>query len=228
MIIRHGQSEWNQHNRFTGWADIDLSSQGIKEAKRAAKLLIDLGFKYDIACTSVLRRAIRTLWILLDEMNQMWTPVIKSWRLNERHYGELTGSNKLKMIEKYGKKQVQIWRRSYQTPPPQNLTHELTSSTLPHLVPPFLKKIEPLQGESLKQTQNRVLPFWNEIIAPALQNKENLLVVAHGNSLRALIKHIEQLNEHEITEVEIPTGVPMAYHLSSKDLSIQTPRVVIQ
>ena len=223
VIIRHGQSQWNLQNRFTGWRDIDLTPRGHEEAVRAAELLQKIHFQYDVAVTSVLKRAIRTLWIILDEMDKMWTPVIKSWRLNERHYGELTGSNKLKMIEKYGEEQVHLWRRSYKISPPdtkeQNPAHDSRYTEV---------QARKVVGESLKQTQIRLLPFWNNTLVPALQDGAKLLIVAHGNSLRALIQHIEQLSDEDILTVEIPTGQPMAYHLSHTDLSIKTGRTLIK
>ncbi len=232
VMIRHGQSEWNKLNRFTGWTDIDLTSKGIKEAKLAGQLLRKIQFNYDIAFTSVLKRAIRTLWIILDKMDRMETPVIKSWRLNERHYGELTGLNKLKMIEKYGAKQVQIWRRSYNTKPPifnqnKNMTHHPPLKNIKDSTEASDLSKKLLLGESLKDTKTRVLGIWNKAIAPALKDKAKVLIVAHGNTLRALIKHIEVLSDHEVVNVETPTGVPIAYGLSTTDLAIKTPRTVI-
>ena len=223
VIIRHGQSLWNQENRFTGWKDIDLSSQGMSEARQAAAVLKKYNFLCDLACTSVLKRAIRTLWIILEEMEQMWVPVIKSWRLNERHYGQLTGLNKAETVQKYGKEQVQLWRRDYTTMPP--LLQEKESLEIKDLRYQQMDKI-PL-GESLQQTKERAIPFWEKTVVPSLQSGKKVLIVAHGNSLRALIKHIEQLNDKEITEVEVPTGTPMAYELSEKDLSIKTSRTVL-
>ena len=222
VLIRHGQSEWNVQNRFTGWRDIDLSPQGIKEAQEAANRLNKINFQYDIAMTSVLKRAIRTLWILMDEMDRMWVPVIRSWRLNERHYGELTGKNKLKMIEEYGEKQIQLWRRSYATSPP-DMQKQNPASDLRYKE----NEAGQVKGESLSQTQTRLLPFWKKTITPILQNGAKILVVAHGNSLRALIQHIEKLSAEEIMQVEVPTGSPMAYHLSCENLSILTSRSFI-
>ena len=223
VIIRHGQSLWNQENRFTGWKDIDLSSQGVEEARQAAVVLKKYNFFCDLACTSVLRRAIRTLWIVLEELEQMWVPVMKSWRLNERHYGQLTGWNKSETIKKYGKEQVQLWRRGYTTMPP--LLSDAGSLELKDQRYQQLDKI-PL-GESLEQTKQRVMPFWENTVVPALQSGKKVLIVAHGNSLRALIKHIEHLSDEEITNVEVPTGTPMAYELSKEDLSIKTTRTVL-
>lgn len=223
IIIRHGQSLWNQENRFTGWKDVDLSSQGISEARQAAGILKKHNFLCDLACTSVLKRAIRTLWIILEETDQMWVPVIKSWRLNERHYGQLTGLNKTETMQKYGKEQVQLWRRNYTTVPP--LLSDTKSLDLKDLRYQQINQIP--QGESLEQTKERVIPFWEATIVPVLQSGKKVLIVAHGNSLRALIKHIEQLSDKEITGVEIPTGTPMAYELSEEDLSVKTPRRIL-
>ena len=223
VIIRHGQSLWNQENRFTGWKDIDLSSQGMDEARQAAGILKKHNFFCDLACTSVLKRAIRTLWIVLEETDQMWVPVMKSWRLNERHYGQLTGLNKKETVQKYGKEQVQLWRRGYKITPP--LLPDEDGLNLKDERYQEMDKIP--KGESLEQTQKRVMPFWKETIAPALQGEKKVLIVAHGNSLRALIKHIEQLSDEEITTVEIPTGTPMAYELSAEDLSIKMPRRIL-
>lgn len=223
VIIRHGQSLWNQENRFTGWKDIDLSSQGMSEARRAADTLKKYNFFCDLACTSVLKRAIRTLWIVLEETDQMWVPVIKSWRLNERHYGQLTGLNKSETVQKYGKEQVQLWRRDYTTVPP--LLSDTDSLDLKDLRYQQVDKVP--QGESLEQTKKRVIPFWQSTVVPAVQSGKKVLIVAHGNSLRALIKHIERLNDKEITGVEVPTGTPMAYELSKEDLSIKTARTAL-
>ncbi len=223
VIIRHGQSLWNQENRFTGWKDVDLSPQGMNEARQAAGVLNQHNFFCDLAFTSVLKRAIRTLWIVLEEMDQMWMPIVKSWRLNERHYGQLTGLNKAETVQKYGKEQVQLWRRSYTTVPP--LLSGVKSLDLKDLR--YQQMDEMPLGESLEQTKKRVMPVWEESIAPALQAGKKILIVAHGNSLRALIKHIEQLDDKEITTVEMPTGTPMAYKLSKEDLSIKTPRRVL-
>ena len=222
ILIRHGQSQWNQENRFTGWKDIDLSPQGKKEAKKAAELLKKNHLYFDLACTSFLKRAIRTLWIILDEMDQMWVPVIKSWRLNERHYGNLTGLNKEETIEKYGKEQVQLWRRSYSTIPPP----------LPFLTKDYkdrrYKDLPTIPiGESLRQTKQRVLPFWTDTISSYLQKDKTVLIAAHGNSIRALIKHIENLGDEAITKVEIPTGVPVAYTLSKKNLEPRDGRKIL-
>ena len=219
ILIRHGQSQWNQENRFTGWKDIDLSTQGKKEAKKAAELLNKNHLHFDLACTSFLKRAIRTLWIILDEMDQMWIPVVKSWRLNERHYGNLTGLNKTETIEKYGEEQVQLWRRNYKTTPPPLPISENNNTDRRY------KDLTTIPaGESLEQTKQRVLPFWTDTVTPHLQKGKTVLITAHGNSIRALIKHIEHLSDEAITKVEIPTGVPVAYTLSKKNLEAKEGR----
>ena len=214
ILIRHGQSLWNQENRFTGWMDIDLSEQGKKEAKESAHLLKKNQLNFDLACTSFLKRAIRTMWIILEEMDQMWVPALKSWRLNERHYGKLTGLNKKETAKIYGETQVQLWRRSYNTPPPP------LTQTPNQTQDRRYADTKPPNGESLKQTMQRVLPFWEQAIAPNLQAGKTVLTVAHGNSLRALVKHIESLNDQEILKVEIPTGAPIAYTLSKDTLKL--------
>ena len=222
ILIRHGQSQWNQKNRFTGWVDIDLSIKGKKEAKKAAEILKKNNLHFDIACTSFLKRAIRTLWITLDEMDQMWIPVIKSWRLNERHYGNLTGLNKKETIKKYGKQQVQLWRRDYNTAPPL-----LSVSSQKYKDQRYKDLSQVPKGESLKQTKQRVLPFWKQTIAPCLQKNKRILIVAHGNSIRALIKHIENLSNEDIAKVEVPTGVPVAYSFSKSNLQLRGKRKVL-
>lgn len=212
VLVRHGQSEWNLENRFTGWTDVDLSDQGRLEASSAGELLSKEGFSFDIAYTSLLKRAIRTLWIILDKMDLMWVPVIRSWRLNERHYGGLQGLDKKETAEKHGAEQVHIWRRSYDTPPP-----ELGGTDQRH--PKFDNRYKALSGgelpatESLKTTVDRFLPVWTEEIAPKIKAGKKVLIVAHGNSLRALVKHLEQMSEAEIMDVNIPTGIPLVYEL---------------
>ncbi len=222
ILVRHGQSQWNLENRFTGWTDIDLSMRGKEEAQRVGELLKKNNFNCDIAFTSVLKRAIRTLWIILDEIDQMWIPVIKSWRLNERHYGSLTGLSKKETMEKYGEKQVQLWRRDYTTPPP-------LLPTMPNQprnrVFQNIEKIP--RGESLQQTKQRVLPFWKDTITPYLREGKTVLITAHGNSLRALIKHIENLSDADITKVEVPTGTPIAYTLSQSTLRPERERKIL-
>ena len=212
ILLRHGQSVWNLENRFTGWTDVDLSDHGMAEARNAGKLLMAEGYHFDKAFTSVLKRAIRTLWIVMDEMDLMWIPVHRSWRLNERHYGALQGLNKRDTVEKYGQEQVQIWRRSYEIRPP---ALDKTDKRNPVFEPRYAQlKNEGLPStECLKDTLNRVLPYWHEAIEPALKNGKQILVVAHGNSLRALVKYLDNMSDDEITGINIPTGVPLVYEL---------------
>jgi len=214
VLLRHGQSIWNLENRFTGWTDVDLSDQGIGEAHQAGKILKAEGYSFDVAFTSVLKRAIRTLWIVLDEMDLMWIPVHRSWRLNERHYGALQGLNKRDMAEKYGLEQVQIWRRSYDTPPPavseSDIRHPRYDQYYAHL-----KKEELPCTESLKDTLNRVLPYWYEAIMPKLKEEKRVLISAHGNSLRALIKYLDNISDEDIAETNIPSGIPLVYELDN-------------
>jgi 2,3-bisphosphoglycerate-dependent phosphoglycerate mutase len=215
VLLRHGQSTWNLENLFTGWIDVDLSTQGISEAQEAGRLLSAEGIAFDIAFTSVLKRAIRTLWIALDEMDLMWLPVERSWRLNERHYGALQGLDKAQTVERHGAEQVKIWRRSYDIPPPP-----LDSEHPQH--PRFDRRyagVPPAEVpscESLKDTLVRVLPMWNSRIAPELAAGRNVLVAAHGNSLRALVKMLDRLSDEAIVELNIPTGVPLVYELDEK------------
>jgi len=212
VLLRHGQSLWNLENKFTGWTDVDLSNQGIVEAHQAGKLLKNRGYTIDSAYTSVLKRAIRTLWIVLDELDLMWIPVHRSWRLNERHYGALQGLNKSDMVEKYGFQQVQIWRRSYDIPPPALAE---TDSRHPGYDQCYasMKKEQLPCTESLKDTLNRMLPYWNEFIAPNLMEGKNILISAHGNSIRALIKHLNSISDEDIIGLNIPTGIPLVYEL---------------
>ena len=212
VFIRHGFSEWNAKNLFTGWRDVNLTERGVEEAKAAGKKLLDANFEFDIAFTSVLTRAIKTCNIVLEESHQLWIPQVKNWRLNERHYGELQGLDKKAPAEKYGDEQVHIWRRSYDTLPPlldpkdPNSAHnDRRYANLPADVIP--------NGENLKVTLERVLPFWEDQIAPALLSGKRVLVVAHGNSLRALAKHIEGISDADIMDLEIPTGQPLVYKL---------------
>ena len=212
VFIRHGFSEWNAKNLFTGWRDVNLTERGVEEAKSAGKKLLDANFEFDIAFTSVLTRAIKTCNIVLEESHQLWIPQVKNWRLNERHYGELQGLDKKATAEKYGDEQVHIWRRSYDTLPPlldpkdPNSAHnDRRYANLPADVIP--------NGENLKVTLERVLPFWEDRIAPALLSGKRVLVVAHGNSLRALAKHIEGISDADIMDLEIPTGQPLVYKL---------------
>lgn len=212
VLIRHGQSTWNKENRFTGWTDVDLTEQGKAEAKRAGELIKDRGLSFDFAYTSVLKRAIRTLWIVLDELDLMWIPIKHSWRLNERHYGALQGLNKAETAAKFGEAQVKIWRRSYDIPPPPL---EPTDPRYPGSDPRYrnLKDAEIPLRECLKDTADRFLPYWQEKIAPSIQAGNQVLIAAHGNSLRALVKHLDDVSEEEIVELNIPTGVPLIYEL---------------
>ena len=210
VLCRHGQSDWNLKNLFTGWTDVDLTEKGIGEAVAAGKLLTELGYTFDIAYTSVLKRAIRTLWLMLDEMDRMWIPVVRDWRWNERHYGALQGLNKAETAAKYGDEQVHIWRRSYDIPPP-----ELESDDERHPAHDArYAGIENLPAtESLATTLERVVPCWEQTIAPDLRAGKNVLIAAHGNSLRALVKMLDDVSDDEITGFNIPTGVPLAYDL---------------
>ena len=217
VLIRHGESEWNKSNLFTGWTDVDLTEKGISEATTAGKLLKEEGFAFDLAYTSVLKRAIRTLWIVMDEMNLMWIPVIRDWRLNERHYGALQGLNKAETAAKYGEDQVKIWRRSYDTQPP---ALEESDPRFPGHDSRYasLSKEELPLTECLKDTVARFLPLWNDEIAPLVKQGKKVVIVAHGNSLRALVKHLDNVSEEEIISLNIPTGVPLVYELD-KDLN---------
>lgn len=214
VLLRHGESEWNRENRFTGWTDVDLSEKGVREAAEAARLLSEGGYTFDIAFTSVLKRAIRTLWIVLDEMDMMWLPVVRSWRLNERHYGALQGLNKAETAKKYGEEQVHIWRRSYDTPPPALAADD---DRHPARMPMF-KDVPADQlplSECLKDTYNRCLPYWHEAVAPAITSGKRVLIAAHGNSLRALVKYLDDVSDADIVGLNIPTGVPLVYELDS-------------
>jgi len=212
VLVRHGHSLWNQENRFTGWKDVDLAEQGREEARRAGELLKEAGFEFDVAYTSVLKRAIRTLWSIQDVMDRMWVPVIRSWRLNERHYGALQGLNKAETAAKYGDEQVLIWRRSYDIPPPpMERSDERYAGNLPQYRDLDEKDV-PL-SESLKTTLERVLPYWETEIKPQVQAGKQVLIVAHGNSLRALIKHLSNVSEEDIVKLNVPTGIPLVYEL---------------
>ncbi len=213
VLLRHGESAWNQENRFTGWTDVDLTERGLAEANRAGELLKDAGYVFDVAYTSVLKRAIRTLWVTLDQLDQMWIPVYNSWRLNERHYGALQGLNKAETAAKYGDKQVLIWRRSYDIQPPA-LTPD--DERFPGRDPRYAgldPKDVPLT-ECLKDTVARFLPYWHETIAPAIRQSARVVIVAHGNSLRALVKYLDNISDDEIVGLNIPTGVPLVYELT--------------
>ncbi len=212
VLVRHGQSTWNLENRFTGWTDVDLSEQGVKEAHEGGRLLREGGYTFDFAYTSVLKRAIRTLWIVLDELDQMYIPVENAWQLNERHYGSLQGLNKSEMAEKFGKEQVLVWRRSYNVPPP---ALEQNDERHPRFDPRYAK-VDPNvlpACESLELTLARVLPYWESTIVPRLKKGEKVLIAAHGNSLRALVKHLDHISDDEIVELNIPTGIPLVYEL---------------
>ncbi|PIZ72858.1 2,3-diphosphoglycerate-dependent phosphoglycerate mutase [Candidatus Peregrinibacteria bacterium CG_4_10_14_0_2_um_filter_43_11] len=212
VLLRHGQSTWNKEGKFTGWTDVDLSEQGKEEATEAGKLLLKEGYTFDIAFTSVLKRAIRTLWIALDEMNLMWIPVERSWRLNERHYGDLQGLNKGEMAKKVGEEQVQIWRRSYDIPPPalkeDDPRHPKNDPRYKDLAPEELPATE-----CLKDTIERFLPYWKNAIVPTIKAGKKIIIAAHGNSLRAIVKYLDNTSDEEITGLNIPTGIPLVYEL---------------
>jgi len=212
VLVRHGESTWNKENRFTGWTDVDLSENGIIEAQKAGSILKQKGFSFDIAFTSVLKRAIRTLWIILDEMDLMWIEVINSWRLNERHYGALQSLNKSEMTEKYGEKQVHIWRRSYDTRPPALSKDDLRNPANEQKYKGLNEKDIPLT-ECLKDTVERFLPFWHDSIEQELKKARKVLICAHGNSLRALVKHLDGISDKDIPNLNIPTGIPLIYEL---------------
>ena len=212
VLLRHGESDWNRQNRFTGWTDVDLSDRGIEEAKSAGKILKKEGFVFDCAFTSVLKRAVRTLWLVLDEMDLMWIPIYNSWRLNERHYGSLQGLNKQETAAKYGDDQVLIWRRSYNIRPP---ALEKADPRHPGNDPRYKglsEKDLPLT-ECLKDTVGRFLPYWKEEIPPAVRRGMRIIIAAHGNSLRALVKHLDNISDKDIVDLNIPTGIPLVYEL---------------
>ena len=212
ILLRHGESQWNRENRFTGWTDVPLTEKGMEEARNAGRLMKEEGFCFDIAYTSCLKRAIKTLWLALEEMDQMWIPVVKNWHLNERHYGDLQGYNKAEMAERVGEAQVKIWRRSYDVPPPALKAGDprypgadpryssLDQKALPHT-------------ECLKDTVARVLPYWNDVICPDIRQGKSVIIAAHGNSLRALIKHLDRVSDSDIVGLNIPTGIPLLYEL---------------
>jgi 2,3-bisphosphoglycerate-dependent phosphoglycerate mutase len=212
VLLRHGESVWNKENKFTGWTDVDLSEQGIAEARQAGKVLKEEGFTFDIAFTSVLKRAIRTLWLTLDEMDLMWIPVHRSWRLNERHYGALQGLNKSEMAEKFGEEQVLVWRRSYDTPPD---ALDKSDPRYPGHDPRYqdMDEKDIPTTECLKDTVERFVPYWEETIAPTIKTGKRVLIAAHGNSLRALVKYLDDISEEDIVKLNIPTGMPLVYEL---------------
>jgi 2,3-bisphosphoglycerate-dependent phosphoglycerate mutase len=212
VLLRHGESIWNKENRFTGWTDVDLSEKGISEAKNAGKTLREKGFIFDVAYTSVLKRAIRTLWMVQDELDLMWIPVHFSWRLNERHYGALQGLNKAEMASKYGEKQVLIWRRSYDIQPPALSKDDLRYSGNDSRYKDLKESEVPLT-ECLEDTVKRFLPYWHEVLAPEVKSGRRVLISAHGNSLRALVKYLDNVSNDEIVGINIPTGIPLIYEL---------------
>ncbi|MEY5002203.1 MAG: Phosphoglycerate mutase [Pseudomonadota bacterium] len=214
VLMRHGESVWNRENRFTGWADIDLTDKGEAQAREAGRLLIDAGFTFDMTYTSVLKRAIRTLWLTLETMDLTWLPVVHHWRLNERHYGALEGLNKADTAEKYGEEQVMIWRRSYDIPP---MALEANDPRVPFDNPRYagLSRSEIPLTECLKDTVARVLPYWNNEIVPAMRSGRQILICAHGNSLRGLIKHLDQISDADIVKVNIPNAQPLVYELDA-------------
>ena len=214
VLLRHGESTWNRENRFTGWTDVGLNEKGLAEARAAGALLRDEGYAFDLAFTSVLKRAIKTLWVVLEEMNRMWIPVLHSWRLNERHYGALQGLNKAETAAKFGDAQVKIWRRAYETAPPpleggdpRLETDDPKYASLEHGAFP--------RTECLKDTVIRFLPYWHATIAPAVRSGKQVIIVAHGNSLRALVKYLDDMSDSDIVELNIPTGQPLVYELDN-------------
>ncbi|MBU3605691.1 2,3-diphosphoglycerate-dependent phosphoglycerate mutase [Polynucleobacter sp. MWH-Creno-3A4] len=220
VLIRHGESAWNLENRFTGWADVDLTPKGAEQALKAGENLKKAGYEFDVAYTSVLKRAIRTLWHVQDSMDLMWLPVIHSWRLNERHYGALTGLNKAETATKYGDEQVHIWRRSYDVRPPLLEAEDERNPKNDQRYSKLSTEDVPL-GECLKDNVDRVLPLWNESIAPALKAGKRVLLVAHGNSIRSLIKYLDQMSDEAIMEINVPNGVPLVYELDDNLKPIQ-------
>jgi 2,3-bisphosphoglycerate-dependent phosphoglycerate mutase len=215
VLLRHGESQWNLENRFTGWTDVDLTEKGEEEARQAGVLMRQEGFEFDVAYTSVLTRAVRTLWIALTEMNMVWIPIINSWRLNERHYGALQGLNKAETAQKYGDEQVLIWRRSYDTQPPALTDDDPRYPGNDRRYSDMTREELPLT-ECLKDTVARFLPYWHGTIAPAIKSGKRVLIAAHGNSLRALVKYLDNISEEEIVGLNIPTGVPLVYELNDE------------
>jgi 2,3-bisphosphoglycerate-dependent phosphoglycerate mutase len=221
VLLRHGESEWNKKNLFTGWHDVKLTEQGVREARDGGRAMADEGLHFDIAYTSLLSRAIKTLWLSLEEMDQMWLPVTKHWRLNERHYGQLQGQNKKEAVAEFGEDQVKIWRRSYAVPPPPV---DLDSPEYPKNDPRYagLTANDLPRSESLKDVLARVMPYWDATILPQLKAGKRVLIAAHGNSLRALIKHLENISDDDIVGVDVPTGVPKAYRLDASFKAAET------
>jgi 2,3-bisphosphoglycerate-dependent phosphoglycerate mutase len=212
VLLRHGESTWNLENRFTGWTDVDLSPRGLEEARQAGRLLRQGGYAFDVAHTSVLKRAIRTLWIALEEMDLMWIPVRNSWRLNERHYGALQGLNKAEMARKFGEQQVKIWRRSYATPPPALTPDDERHPGRDPRYAGLTRDLLPL-SEALKNTVERFLPYWHDQVVPDIRAGRRVIIAAHGNSLRALVKHLDSVSDDDIVSLNIPTGIPLVYEL---------------
>ncbi|MES1255714.1 MAG: 2,3-diphosphoglycerate-dependent phosphoglycerate mutase [Acidobacteriota bacterium] len=215
VLLRHGESTWNQENRFTGWTDVDLAEKGRREAEEAGRLLRDGGYVFDRAYASLLKRAIRTLWIALDALDLLWIPVVKDWRLNERHYGNLQGLNKAETTAQYGEAQVKIWRRSYDTPPPPLAEGDPRDPAHDRRYANLRRSDQPLT-ESLKDTVARVVPYWTDVIAPSVRNGERVVIAAHGNSLRALVMHLDKMSEADVLELNIPTGIPLVYELDDR------------
>ncbi len=221
VLVRHGQSTWNLENRFTGWTDVDLSEQGIGEARAGGRLLREGGYEFDLVFTSVLKRAIRTEFLLLDELDQLWLPVVRDWRLNERHYGALQGLDKAEMAKLHGPEQIKVWRRSYSTPPPPLDEGDPRDARLDRRYAGLDRTQVPLT-EALLHTVQRVVPFWTDVIAPEIKAGRRVLVVAHGNSLRALVKHLDRISDEDIVELNIPTGIPLVYELDARLQPIQS------
>ncbi len=221
VLLRHGQSVWNEENRFTGWADVGLTPKGIQEAVRAGQLLKASGFEIDLAFTSVLQRAIKTLWLGLEVMDRMWVPVVADWHLNERHYGDLQGFNKSETAARFGESQVHQWRRSYDIPPPLMALDDPRSEAAD---PRYrhLRETELPRGESLKNTVDRVIPYWINVIAPAVRKGHHIMIVAHGNSLRALVKYLGRIDDDAIVDLNIPTGMPMVYELGEDLMALDS------
>jgi 2,3-bisphosphoglycerate-dependent phosphoglycerate mutase len=214
VLLRHGESTWNQENRFTGWIDVDLTDKGRAEAREAGRLMAAERFEFDVAYTSLLKRAVRTLWIALDEMDMMWIPVHKSWRLNERHYGALQGLNKAETAAEHGEAQVKVWRRSYDIPPPPLADNDPDHPSHDRRYTTSIPDDQVPSAESLKDTVARFIPYWESTIAPDIKAGKHVLIAAHGNSLRALVKHLENMSDEQIVELNIPTGIPLVYQLN--------------